>query len=160
MQPRHWPVEVALAADPDVVRWTMYPAGLDEAGARARIADLRERVERRQAGRYVVTGPDGAAAGTAGIVAGRRGAPEVFYALLPAARGRGLATAAATLLTRWATGAGHELLLLMTLLGNVASEAVAHRAGYVRATVEEVVDPDGAVVRLRRWEHRRIVPVP
>jgi len=28
-----WPVEVALSAEPDVVRWTRYPAGLDEAGA-------------------------------------------------------------------------------------------------------------------------------
>ncbi len=125
----------------------MYPPDLDEAAARARI--VRSTAEPQVAVRYVVR-RDGTAAGTAGLTARLRGVPEVFYALLPTARGRGTATAAVVALTGWAHRAGHDLVLLLTLPGNEASEAVAGRAGFVPAGPETA--PDGVV--LHRWEHR------
>jgi hypothetical protein len=38
-----WVVEQQLSSDPAVVRWTYYPADLDEARARRRIEELLER---------------------------------------------------------------------------------------------------------------------
>lgn len=148
-----WPVEVALSAQPDVVRWTRYPPDLDEAGARARIAVRLQGAAAGTGGRYVVRGPAGDVAGTAGIAMNAQREPEVFYALLPTGRGRGLATAATRRLTDWAMGVGHELVVLKTIVGNTASEAVAHRAGFTPAAVELGV-VQGVEVRLRRWERR------
>jgi RimJ/RimL family protein N-acetyltransferase len=102
-------------------------------------------------GRYVVRDPAGVVAGTAGVALNRQHEPEVFYALLPTGRGRGLATAATRRLTDWALGVGHGLVVLKTIVGNTASEAVAHRAGFTPAGVElDVVQ--GVEVRLHRWE--------
>ena len=75
--------------------------------------------------------------------------PEVFYSLLPAGRGRGLATRAATALAAWALGAGYPQVALLTLPGNAASEAVARRAGFVESGEE--AGEDGRVVRV--WVH-------
>lgn len=145
-----WPVEVALSAEPDVVRWTRYPAGLDEAGARARV-DVRVRgAAARSGGHYVVHGPTGSIAGTAGIAVNDQLAPEVFYALLPAGRGQGLATAATLQLTAWALRAGHDSVVLKTIVGNTASERVARRAGFTAVGLETAT-VQGVEVQLRRW---------
>ena len=153
LTPDDWPLEVALAAQPDVVRWTRYPPGLDEAGARARIGTRVQGAEAGTGGRYVVRDPAGDVAGNAGIAMNGQQTPEVFYALLPAARGRGLATAATVLLTSWALDAGHDVVALKTVLGNVASEAVARRSGFSRVAVETATIR-GVEVQLLRWEHR------
>ena len=150
--PEDWPVEVALSALPDVVRWTRYPPGLDEAGARARIDTRMQGAAAGTGGRYVVRDPAGRVVGTAGIAMNGQRAPEVFYALLLAGRGRGLATAATRQLTGWALGVGHDRVVLKTILGNTASEAVARRSGYTPVAVETATVRD-ADVQLRRWEH-------
>lgn len=152
--PADWAVEVALSALPDVVRWTRYPPDLDEEGARARVRTRIEGALVGRGGRYVVRDASGHVAGTAGIAMNSRHAPEVFYAFLPAGRGRGLATAATVQLTEWALGAGHDVVLLMTMVGNTASEAVARRAGF-RATAVETAGVKEATVQLRRWERAR-----
>jgi len=148
-----WPVEVALSAQPDVVRWTRYPPGLDEAGARARIEARLQGAAAGTGGRYIVRDLAGVVAGNAGIALNQQQAPEVFYALLPGGRGRGLATTATCRLTDWALGAGHDVVVLKTIVGNGASEAVARRSGFAPVSAELAVIRDREV-RLRRWERR------
>lgn len=149
-----WPVEVALSAQPDVVRWTRYPPHLDEAAARARIQTRLEGAASGSGGRYVLRDREGNVAGTAGIAMNAQLAPEVFYALLPAARGRGLATAATVQLGEWALSVGHDVVVLKTMAGNTASEAVARRSGFAPVAVESM-DKGDTTVPLRRWERRR-----
>lgn len=145
-----WPVEVALAAQPDVVRWTRYPPELDEAGARARIRDRIDWALARKGGRYIVIDPAGAIAGNAGIAMNDQQTPEIFYALLPSGRGRGLAAAAARQLSDWALNAGHGVVALKTVTGNAASELVARRAGFHPVGAETGVIR-GSEVQLQRW---------
>jgi RimJ/RimL family protein N-acetyltransferase len=113
-----------------VVRWTSHPAGLDEAAARARVERSRGNAVVR---RYAIV-LNGQGVGLAGIAV--RDDPEIFYALLPAGRGRGAATAAARALADWALEAGARRVMLLTIPGNAASEAVARRAGFAEAGTE------------------------
>jgi RimJ/RimL family protein N-acetyltransferase len=58
---------------------------------------------------------------------------ELGYVVAPAARGRGVATAALRLLTEWAFAeAGAERIELLISIDNHASKRVAERCGYVR----------------------------
>jgi RimJ/RimL family protein N-acetyltransferase len=56
---------------------------------------------------------------------------QIGYWLVPAARGRGFATRAAILLTRWLFDLGAARVFLTVVAGNDASAAVARRAGFV-----------------------------
>ena len=56
---------------------------------------------------------------------------QVGYWLAPTARGRGYATRAAILLTRWLFDLGAARVFLTIVAGNEESVAVAHRAGFV-----------------------------
>jgi len=137
-----WGLEQRLSNVADVPRWTMYPAAMSEAQARLRGLANRERAAAGTAARYVVeVGKE--PLGTAGIAFPGRG-PEVAYALLPAGRGAGLATAAVQALTQWAAAAGYPVVRLHTMEGNQASEKVAERAGFTRAGQD--ADEDGTVV--------------
>ena len=61
---------------------------------------------------------------------------ELGYAVTPGARGRGVATAALSLLTDWALSElGAERLELRISVENGASKRVAERCGYVREGV-------------------------
>jgi len=78
------------------------------------------------------------------------GVPEVFYALLPEARGRGAATSAVRALCHWLGSLGHGEVALETIEGNIASERVAVRAGFLPSGRR----PDlhhGEPVVLNRW---------
>jgi RimJ/RimL family protein N-acetyltransferase len=55
---------------------------------------------------------------------------QIGYWLDPAARGRGFATRAVILLTRWLFGLGAARVFLTVVAGNDASVAVARRAGF------------------------------
>jgi RimJ/RimL family protein N-acetyltransferase len=125
-----WRLDQALSEDPDVVRWTLHPAGLDEAAARARVERSRANAVVR---RYAIV-LSGQTVGLAGIAVSDD--PEIFYALLPAGRGRGAATAATRALAEWALEAGARRVVLLTIPGNKASEAVARRAGFAEAGTE------------------------
>jgi RimJ/RimL family protein N-acetyltransferase len=125
-----WRLDQALSEDPDVVRWTLHPAGLDEAAARARVERSRANAVVR---RYAIV-LSGQIVGLAGIAVSAD--PEIFYALLPTGRGRGAATAAARALADWALEAGARRVVLLTIPGNAASEAVARRAGFAEAGTE------------------------
>lgn len=58
------------------------------------------------------------------------GIAEIAYWLLPAGRGRGVATRAAMAATRWAHGFGFHRIMLEHSTLNLASCAVAKRAGF------------------------------
>ena len=57
---------------------------------------------------------------------------SVAYRLAPGARGRGIATRALTVLLRWALEEFTDLVRveLWSIVGNVASDGVARRAGF------------------------------
>jgi [ribosomal protein S5]-alanine N-acetyltransferase len=106
-------------------------------------ADARAFIERAahawvkgSAATFVISqAPDGAGLGTIGLhlAAGDAGLAEVGYWLAREARGRGAATIAVQLVSRWAfTELGIERLSLQTAPANVASQRVAERAGFTR----------------------------
>lgn len=133
-----WPIELALARTADVPTWTMYPADLDEDGARLRATRNVRAADAGHGIRYVVE-QDGEALGTAGFGRSAEGF-ELFYALLPEGRGRGLITAAVEAMAAWLRAQGEPLVRLSTLDGNAASEAVAERAGFRRERTGTHVD--------------------
>lgn len=147
-----WVLERDLSRCPDIPPWTLYPADLDEEQAKERVSRAQRWAEGRQGARYTISDATDEVLGTAGIGLAD-GIPEVFYALLPAARGRGAATEAVRVLTAWAHGLGYRRVRLLTLPGNDASESVARRAGFHRAGVE-TGEQQGMPVEFRIWVHR------
>jgi RimJ/RimL family protein N-acetyltransferase len=146
-----WRLEWTMSRDPDVVRWTLYPPDMTEEAALERVRRTRQRAGQQLAARYAVLDPDHNAIGTAGIASNENSTEaEVFYALLPHGRHRGAATAAARALSEWALSTGIELVLLLTIPGNTASEAVARRAGFV-LDGDETRDQRGTPTRMLRW---------
>ncbi|MFE9022053.1 GNAT family N-acetyltransferase [Streptomyces sp. NPDC007808] len=98
-------------------------------------------VHRPEFGLFVlVRKEDGLAVGGMGFhgAPDEEGRAEVGYDLVEGARGRGYASEALTALSEWALARDDVRLLCATVeAGNVPSQGVASRAGYVRATVEE-----------------------
>ncbi|SEK73397.1 Protein N-acetyltransferase, RimJ/RimL family [Streptacidiphilus jiangxiensis] len=82
----------------------------------------------------IVVTAEGVAVGGVGFHgAPRGGSCEIGYDLVPGARGRGLATEAARLVTAYAlTHPGVEYVVAHTEPENVASQAVLSRAGFAR----------------------------
>lgn len=150
-----WTLEQRLSRDDEVVRWTYYPLDLSEEKARTRIAVAQERAEAGLMQRYAVLDESGAALGTCGVGALTTDSPELFYALLPEARGRGSASGAVRLLTDWLLDHAYRQLSLITVEGNVASEAVALRSGFTLADRHEG-DHRGKPVTLTRWTRRAV----
>ncbi|HEX5012912.1 MAG TPA: GNAT family N-acetyltransferase [Candidatus Limnocylindrales bacterium] len=121
----------AIAAgivDPDVVRWIGPPEG----SAADVLALNRRRAARGSPTFCVCEGDDRCV----GLVWMNRNADDpssgsIGYWLLPAARGRGLATRAVRLLAAWAQGPGSVVRLRITAdADNAASRAVAERSGF------------------------------
>lgn len=138
LTPEDWPVEYDLAHVNDVPQWTMYPADMDEAAARLRATRNVERADAGTGIRYVVD-EAGTALGTVGFGRGESGF-ELFYALKPEARGRGLVTDAVTVLAAWLHANGERRVWLSTLDGNTASENVARRTAFEPSCAGEHVD--------------------
>ncbi|GAB3246771.1 GNAT family N-acetyltransferase [Arthrobacter pigmenti] len=148
-----WELEYALSRVPDVPQWTYYPVDMDEAMARRRIDRAMQRFEQRIAARYAVV-HDGVTLGTAGMGLAGGAEPEVFYVLLPEGRGRGLATQAARLLSDWLLWNVSDRAALETIVGNVPSERVAQRTGFVHESTH-AGDQRGEAVQLKRWIRSR-----
>lgn len=148
-----WALEYQLSRDPDVVMWTFYPSDMDEDQSRRRIAESQAGADAGLMKRYVILDQAGHALGTCGIASLRTDVPEIFYALLPTARGRGAATEATKLLATWALTHGFSQVALETVEDNTASERVARRAGF--ASVDRYEDEHrGEQVMLTRWLNR------
>lgn len=144
-----WQLEYTLSRVPDVPQWTYYPVDMDEAAARQRVERAIQRHEQRIAARYAVV-YDGATLGAAGMGLAGMPEPEVFYVLLPEGRGRGLATWSTRLLSNWLFDQGCHRVALETIAGNVSSERVAGRAGFVHESTHRG-DQHGVPVELKRW---------
>lgn len=147
-----WPLEAAMSRDPDVVRWTLYPPNMTEQASRERI-QLRVQGVTDWAGVcYAVLSSSSVPIGTAGIWSSEEDSAEaeVFYALLPHGRHRGAATAATIALSTWGLSSGVSCLVLWTISGNIESEAVADRAGFVREGTA-IRDQRGEAVPMTRW---------
>jgi RimJ/RimL family protein N-acetyltransferase len=133
--------------DPDIQHWRRsVPSPYTEADAIEFVTEttVRARAERR--GLLTAVEADGKFVGSAGLhfVPGPLG-PGVGYWTAPWARRRGYAAESAHALAEWGLGLGAPRVHLMADVGNVASQAVAERAGFVREGVlRSCLDyPDG-----------------
>jgi RimJ/RimL family protein N-acetyltransferase len=140
---------VALCQDPEIGRWTRVPSPYRQTDGRAY---LLHRYDLLAAG---VSAPFAVVAATRGELLGSvalmnidrdHARAEVGYWLGAGARGQGHATRAVQAISRW----GHrqlslERLTLYAAAGNVASQAVAERAGFSREAVlrSYAARPDG-----------------
>jgi RimJ/RimL family protein N-acetyltransferase len=132
---RHLAGMEGIVADPDAVRFTRIPEPVPAGFAADWLS--RYRVGQPDASRagFAIEDGDGAFLGLALAPEIDREAREIElgYMVHPAARGRGIATRALTLLTRWAFDeAGALRAYLMINHDNEGSLRVAARAGYVR----------------------------
>jgi RimJ/RimL family protein N-acetyltransferase len=130
----HLDALTALAEDPDVLRFTRFPDPPQPGFPAAWLATYEQ--ARRDGTReaFAILDADGAFAGIAVAVGIDREAAEaeLGYVVAPAARGRGIATAALALLTRWALDdQGLERVTLSISADNAGSRRVAERGGYV-----------------------------
>ena len=151
----HVPPLLALAADPDVVRFTRVPPGADETFARGWIGRYEDGWRDGSRVGFAIEDREGGFLGFAAFVDLNldQHEGEIGYMVSPAARGRGIALRAVTLLTRW----GFERLGLIRLelridTQNAASESVAARAGYQRdGVLRHVHFKDGVRSDLAVW---------
>jgi RimJ/RimL family protein N-acetyltransferase len=118
--------------DPEIIRWIPVPVPYSLHDARSFIAFAADGwASRREATFGIVERATGALVGTLSYRPGELGKGAVGYWLTPAARGRGFATRAVRLVTRWVFRDRFLTRLeLMTLVGNDASGSVARRAGF------------------------------
>jgi [ribosomal protein S5]-alanine N-acetyltransferase len=148
----------AAWADPEVARWTAVPkepTHRSVAAAARWIAGEPERRARRLALDVVVGSPDDGGREVLGEVGLTRfdaqGRAEIGFWLPPAARGRGLATAAVADVTRLAlTDLGLRRVWARTAPGNQRAASVLVRAGFVargEADGSVVWTADGASLR-------------
>lgn len=128
--------EAVLAAcqDAEIARWTTIPQPYLLENAQSFIEETRRAwTEGRDPTFAIVDVGDDLLAGAVGLRRERLGVWEVGYWIGPWARGRGIATAALRLISRWAIDQlGAQRIGLLVYVGNSASARVAQKAGYRR----------------------------
>jgi RimJ/RimL family protein N-acetyltransferase len=127
----------ALAVDPDVLRFTRFPDPPEPDFPAAWLARYEQgRLDGTREAFAIVDGADDDALlglALAPHVDRAAAEAELGYVVTPAARGRGIATAAVRRLTRWAfEEQGLERLTLIIDVANEGSRKVAERCGYLR----------------------------
>jgi RimJ/RimL family protein N-acetyltransferase len=134
------PAIAAACADPEIARWIPIPVPYRLEDARVFAASTEEAWASGREPTFVIC--EAASGLLVGSIAIHRrpDAPRtaaVGYWLAPEARGRGLASRAVRLVTRWAFAVEPELVRmeLLTIVGNDASGRVALRAGFAREGV-------------------------
>ena len=136
--PHHADALAPILADADALRFTRLPEPVPAGFARTWIARYEQgRVNGTSEG-FAMRLADGTFAGLALAPAIDRPARELElgYLVSPAARGRGVATEALRMLTRWAfEEVGALRVHLIINVENVPSSRVAARCGYVREGV-------------------------
>jgi RimJ/RimL family protein N-acetyltransferase len=142
----------AVCGDWDVCRFTSVPWTYTPAAARAWVERLRElRSSGRGLALAITREDEDRALGTVnlGHLGEHADAAELGYWLVPAARGRGLATAAARTLCAWGSEQlGLSRVELAILPTNLPSRRVAERLGATFAGVREASHEAGG----RRWD--------
>lgn len=128
------PAITAACQDPGIQRWTRVPVPYREGDARGWIAAMRAREKGGEALELAIADSrSGLLIGAIGVVDlnWRHRVGEIGYWVAPDARGRGVATTALRLLSRWALGPlGLERVELRIWDENVGSRRVAERAGF------------------------------
>jgi RimJ/RimL family protein N-acetyltransferase len=122
-----------MVADPDVVRFTRFPAPLPDGFLAQWYARYRDGRADGTRCAFAIVDAAGAFLGLALAVHidGEAREAELGYMLAPGARGRGVATQALRQLSDWAFGAvGMRRLQLLISVDNRESSRVAKRAGY------------------------------
>jgi RimJ/RimL family protein N-acetyltransferase len=146
-QPADAPVVLEAYRDPAIQQWNLRSFGsLEEAGAW--IAQWERQWEAERDGCWAVAAGDGTVLGRVALRGIRLmdGVADCTYWVLPAARGRGVATGAAVAVARWAL---HELGLhrlgLQHSTANPASCRVAAKAGFAAEGImrSAMLHPDG-----------------
>jgi RimJ/RimL family protein N-acetyltransferase len=136
---QHLAAFAPLTRDPDVLRYTRFPDPPEEGFPREWLAryDAGRATQTKEA--WAIEDPGGALLGVTLAVDIDRaaGTAELGYLVDPAARGRGIATAAVALLTDWAQDEGLTRLTLLIDATNAGSRRVAERTGYVLAGIDE-----------------------
>jgi RimJ/RimL family protein N-acetyltransferase len=123
--------------DPETQRWIgLLPLPYTREEARKFVEDIAMKEREDGVGLSVIIEADGELVGTGGLHLrpGRLG-PEVGYSIAPWARRRGYAAEAADALAQWAVRHGAHRVHLYADVGNVASQAVARRAGFSKEGV-------------------------
>jgi RimJ/RimL family protein N-acetyltransferase len=150
----------AACQDREISRWTdAIPWPYTEDHARGWISAHPGLWERGEVAPFAIVGAeDGHLLGAVSLIFPEDRPPAAGYWVARWGRNRGVATAALVLVTDWGFDTlGLASITLATMLGNVASERVAQRAGY--ALVGETSDyrpprNPGKVYRVRNWERR------
>ena len=122
-----------LIGDPETLRYTRIPEPPPEGFARQWYERYERKRETGEGEAFAIAGDDGAFLGLAlaPIIDDEAAEAELGYIVAAHARGRGVASAALELLTRWAFDArGIERAYLLVDVGNAASKRVAERSGY------------------------------
>jgi RimJ/RimL family protein N-acetyltransferase len=131
----HLPAVQALMGDPEVLRWTRIPEPTPPDFAETWFGRYEEGRRDGTQDAFAAVDEEGEFLGLALVPRIEREAQtaELGYIVAPAARGRGVATAALRLLTDWAF-AELDMLRLELLIGsaNEPSKRVAERNGYRR----------------------------
>jgi RimJ/RimL family protein N-acetyltransferase len=128
-----------MTTDPDVRRFTRFPDPPEPDFPRQWLAryDAGRATGTKEA--FAIVGrDDNELLGVALAVEIDRatGAAELGYLVAPAARGRGVASAAVARLTRWALEEGLVRLVLLIAADNAGSRKVAERCGYALERVD------------------------
>ena len=135
---RHLPGLEGMLDDPDVKRFTRLPVPAPPGFPRTWLDRYEQGRRDGTSDAFAVEDEAGEFLGCVmafGIEADAR-TGELGYLVAPAARGRGVATAALRLLTEWGfEERGLLRLELMISVGNIGSKVVAERAGYVKEGV-------------------------
>jgi RimJ/RimL family protein N-acetyltransferase len=124
------PAIVAACQDPEISRWTSVPSPYTEADALQWLESDEEETF------AIVDRSTGELLGSIGVRYPAGGIGEAGYWVKRGARGRGIATRALALLSRWALGE-KELgrFQVRVDVENEASQRVAEKAGFVREGV-------------------------
>jgi len=127
-----------LIAEPDVLRFTRIPEPPPSDFGRTWVAGYERRRAAGDAEAFAIAGDDGAFLGLAlaPVIEREAATAELGYIVAARATGRGVATAALGLMTRWAFDErGMQRLTLTIDVDNPASKKVAERCAYTREGV-------------------------
>jgi RimJ/RimL family protein N-acetyltransferase len=143
----------AVSLDPAVQQYVQVPLPYEIEHAEFFVHEMAIAAwEKRQRAEFVVVDSlDGARLGRVGLGLDGIGAGQVGYWMDPAARGRGVATAAVRALCRWGFDSlGLGLIEWRAEVGNLASRRVAERVGFrMEATLRQRLLHRG--VRVDAW---------
>ncbi|GAA2653334.1 GNAT family N-acetyltransferase [Paractinoplanes durhamensis] len=145
-----WVYEVSL--DPAVQRFLEIPIPYRMSDAEFFVREMAIAAwDNRSRAEFVISGGAGERLGRVGFGLDGRGAGQIGYWLDPAARGRGVATAAVLMLCGWGFGRlGLDLIEWRAEVGNIASRRVAEKAGFrLEATLRQRLVHRG--VRVDAW---------